>query len=393
MRFIVLRFSRHRKRAHVQTDPGLQQQAFQELQKQDPTFSLPDFLERGKIILLKLNQAWVQGNLPSVRRLISNGVFTRFQTQLTLMNQQGIKNVMADLSVLSVELLAAQTDSHFDVLHIKMTAQARDIEVSSSLTMEAALQEAQKAPLVPYEEVWSFIRKRGQKSKQGIPTLQGQCPNCGATLPLSDTVKCEHCLTLVNSAEHDWVLAEITQPEEWEGLLSVKPIPGLEQLQQKDPQVSRQAIEDRASVLFWKWIEAKVLGSNQRLARFCSLPLDAESSQQALLLKSEDFHQIAVGSVDIRQIVTNEQTPYDQVSVEVRWSAALQTAEPTPFQHLFMLIRKAEAKSPEGLSSLDCLVCKGPLADSDATICPYCQTPLLGNSDEWVLQQVVFMDS
>ena len=66
-----------------------------------------------------------------------------------------------------------------------------------------------------YEEVWSFLRKRGSKSKNGVPALEGRCPNCGADLPVSDVVRCEYCKAVVNSGEHDWVLAEITQPEEW----------------------------------------------------------------------------------------------------------------------------------------------------------------------------------
>ena len=41
------------------------------------------------------------------------------------------------------------------------------------------------------------------------------------------------------------MLAEITQPEEWRAEPAVGDISGLDELRERDPQVSRQEIEDR----------------------------------------------------------------------------------------------------------------------------------------------------
>jgi hypothetical protein len=45
--------------------------------------------------------------------------------------------------------------------------------------------------------------------------LQGRCPSCGGPVDIVDRAKCPQCESIVNSGKYDWVLAEITQDEEW----------------------------------------------------------------------------------------------------------------------------------------------------------------------------------
>ena len=90
---------------------------------------------------------------------------------------------MADWSVVGCEVLAAESDAKWDTVHVKMVGQARDADVPATLDAQQAAAQAGRAPLVRYEEVWSFLRKRGSKSKNGVPALEGRCPNCGADLP------------------------------------------------------------------------------------------------------------------------------------------------------------------------------------------------------------------
>ena len=367
-------------RASVMVDSSTAAEGLAALRGQDPAFDQAAFAERAKGVMAKVNEAWVAGNMGPARRHISDGVYVRFQTQLQLLKTQGLRNAMADWSVVGCEVLAAESDAKWDTVHVKMVGQARDADVPANLSAPQAMEQAKQAPLVRYEEVWSFLRKRGSKSKDGVPTLEGRCPNCGADLPVSDVVRCEYCKAVVNSGEHDWVLAEITQPEEWRPWMTNADIEGLNALQAKDPAVSRQELEDRASVVFWKWIDARVTGARTRFERFCLSPGQPPADRAAL-------SQVAVGSSELVYVTVGEEG-LDRCEVEITWSAAENGGQPVNQVNRVVLARATTATSKGGLNSLDCPNCRGPLADSDLAKCNFCGEPLAGGKHEWSLEAV-----
>jgi hypothetical protein len=372
--------SRGGERASVAVDRSTQDEGLAALRAQDAGFDAAAFAERAKGVMAKVNEAWIGGAMGPARRFISDGVYVRFQTQLGLLTAQGLRNAMADWSVVGCELLAAESDAKWDTVHVKMVGQARDADVPASLSAQQAADKARHAPLQRYEEVWSFLRRRGSKTKDGVPALQGRCPNCGADLPISEVVRCEYCKAVVNSGEHDWVLAEITQPEEWRPWMTNAEIGGLGQLQAKDPMVSRQELEDRASVVFWKWIDARVTGARTRLERFC-LVTGAPPAPRAALT------QVAVGASELVDVVVG-QDGLDRCEVDLTWSASEGGGEPVNQVSRVVLARASNATSKGGLNSLDCPNCRGPLADSDLVKCNYCGEPLAGGKHEWSLETV-----
>jgi predicted lipid-binding transport protein (Tim44 family) len=379
-----------RSRPGVAVNQAAQARGLAALREQDPGFDPAAFAERCKATVARVNEDWVKGHMGPARRLISDGVFVRFQTQLNLLAEAGLRNVMVDWRVLHAEIVAAEADAQWDTVHVRVVGEARDADVPRDLPQAQAEAKARSAPLQRYEEVWSFLRRRGKRSKAGVPALEGQCPGCGAPLPLSDVVQCEYCKALVNSGEHDWVLAEITQPEEWSAHRAEAEVPGLPELRQRDPAVSRQELEDRASVIFWKWVEARATGQSGKLARFCvSPPTEGREGDIAeLALYPARLEKVAVGSADLREIAPAAHADQDHAMVEIRWSAGVDGREPVGMVHLFVLARSAGATSKRGLSSLDCPSCGGALGESDAVICAYCGERLPGGKHEWALLAV-----
>jgi hypothetical protein len=375
-----------RERAKLHVDPNLRLQGIAALRQRDPAFDPIAFAERTKQTMAKTNEAWLAGDMGATRRLISDGVYIRFQTQLALMKLAGLRNVMAEWSVVSADILAAEGDELWDTVHVKVVGKARDTEVPLSLDAAAAQKKAMSAPLEEYHEVWSFIRRRGEKSKAGIPALEGRCPGCGADMPISDAVRCEYCKAIVNSGEHDWVLAEITQPEEWSTDIAQWNPPGLDELRQRDQTISRQELEDRAAVIFWKWVEASATGKAAKLARFCTFPPQMPDPRYAL--NQAKLTEPTLGSSEVAHVVAGQPGGQDLVNIEMRWSAGVNGAEPDNMCHVFTLARSADAMSKRRLASLDCPVCAGPLAGSDAVTCEYCGETLTGGKHEWALDNV-----
>src|SRR5207244_13467431 len=104
----------------------------------------------------------------------------------------------------------------------------------------------------------SFLRRRGVTSKgpdeRGL--LEGNCPNCGAAVEINQNANCAHCGALLRSGQYDWVLAEIVQESEWTADRRTD-LASVAALVARDPDFNLQDLEDRASVMFWRWQAAE----------------------------------------------------------------------------------------------------------------------------------------
>ncbi len=374
-------FKKRAPRAAVAVDAVAQHAGIAALQGHDPTFDAAKFAERTRAIMTRVNEAWLKGDMGPARPLITDGVYVRFQTYLALLKSAGLRNVMVDWRVVGAELVAAESDQSWDTVHMKIAGEARDRDVPANLSAEEAQAKAKGAPLEPYEEVWSFLRRRGKHSRDGVPALEEKCPACGAQLPASEVVRCDHCRALVNSGEHDWVLAEITQPEEFDANSEGGSQQLLESVRAHDPTVSRQELEDRGSVIFWKWIEAQATGERKRLDRFC-LQAGRPAVEPARL------SEVAVGSCEAEDAPAIADG-FDRVFVQLRWSARVDGAAPVNMLHRLTLARSSQAVSKRGLASLDCPNCGGSLAASDDLKCRYCGEALTGGKHEWSLESIL----
>jgi Tim44-like domain len=366
------------------------------LRASDPEFDLVNFLDQVKALFLRVQAAWAAGDLASVRRDLSDATFQRFRVQLELLRAQGVRNVTADMAVLDLVPAGLERTSAFDTLHVRIRAQARDVDVPVALSPEQALERARRAPIEPFVEVWSFVRRPGTRSRKDGVLPPGKCPNCGAPFDGGAAGNCTYCGAIVNSGAYDWVLAEITQGLE-AGSTPVE-VPGLEALRAADPALSLEVLEDRASLLFWGWIDAQSRAESGRMAKLATPDLLAEMSADVAALRARQrtrvFLQAAVGSVAVRAI---EEGPATTLAhVEIRWSARMgvvpEGASPgtlatLPQRWTLSLARKAGVKTDEarGMATARCGNCGAPLGDSVQPTCEHCGATLNDGAHDWVL--------
>ena len=57
----------------------------------------------------------------------------------------------------------------------------------------------------------------GPASKEGTPTAEPVCSNCGAPLAVTQSGECSHCNAHVTLGEFDWVLSKIEQDDSYRG--------------------------------------------------------------------------------------------------------------------------------------------------------------------------------
>jgi tellurite resistance protein len=375
------------------------------LQRRDPGFEIADFLARVRTLFLVTQQAWSKGDLLPVRRFLSDATWLRFRVQLGLLRAQGVRNLTADVAVAGLELVGLEQNAWFDTLHVLVRARARDVDVPVDRPEAEALAAATHATAESFTEVWSLVRKPGVQTAGGSALAERACPSCGAPFDGGSASTCQYCKAVVNSGAYDWVLAEITQTVEV--TRADAPVPGLESLRQADPGLSLEVLEDRASLIFWRWIEAQSTGQPERLARLAQAnPMERLRADVVRLSQQHArrvFLECAVGEVRVRAF---EQAPDGRMlaHVEIRWSARtgvgpVDQAPPQlpvlPQRSVFTLGRAGDAvsKVDRGMSTDRCPECGGPLGDALEPTCQWCGTVLAGDIRDWTLAEVCAVET
>lgn len=366
------------------------------LQLKDPTFELVPFLDKVRDLFVRMQEAWFARDLEPVRPFMSDATFQRFKLQLQLLRAQDIRNAIADVEVLSLQIIALEQSAWFDTLHVRVKAQMRDADVPANLPDEAARAQARKVSPEPFIEVWSFVRKPGAQTRIGADLYQGKCPQCGAPFNGGATNNCEFCGAVVNSGNYDWVLAEITQGVE--AVRGYAMVDGLLEAREADPALNLEMLEDRASLIFWRWIEAQSTGEAKRLSKLATAECVALLEQDLVALRQRHrrkvFLECAVGGVTARLLRSD--SARQEAHVEIRWSArmgvgpaegALPRLPTVPQRWMFVLGRAASARThtDSGMATNRCPNCHAPLTDSLSASCDYCGAMLGSGEADWVL--------
>jgi hypothetical protein len=229
----------------------------------DPRFDELAFYQRVKSAFLKIQAGWCMKDLSAVRAFISDGIHERFDIQFQEMKALDVSDVMSDIQVQSIQLAEVTADDVFDVATVRIVAMAVDYRITTSTGKR---HDGPTAPQ-PFAEYWSFIRRHGVTTDPNKPGLmEGHCPNCGAAIEMNQSAQCAQCKAVLRSGQFDWVLAVITQQSEWRPQRN-GPIAGAEALRKSDPAFNRVALEDRASVMFWRKMLADRVGKMDPLRK------------------------------------------------------------------------------------------------------------------------------
>jgi hypothetical protein len=388
----VLLFVMQRRRARnaplaAQLDPSAGQRvsaSLDPLRGRDPQLGEQSIVEHVRPMADMLRNAWCAGDMTPARAFVSDGVYGRFQVQLALMKQENRRNVMGEAQVLFTTIEGVEDAAPLDVVHVRLTAQARDTEVPWTANDDQIRKALAAVRVQPYTEIWTIVRKSGAQSKPGGFQVGQACPGCGGPLAGGSTIKCRYCGALVCSGEHDWVLAKITQLVEWRPTFP-RPL-ALASLRAADPGVAAEALEDRASWVFWKWIEAGRAGQPGALRRFAS---PAALASGAGIETTRGAVDVALGGAQILDVTKSGADGFDHVAVRIMWSARFGgSPQPTPCRTILRLARRSGVQSKLSMTALVCQGCGAPLSENESSKCEHCGAELAAGDGAWVLESV-----
>ena len=361
-------------------------QTLARIRKRDPGFVEASFLSRVSGAFRAVQEAWSAQNMSPARAFVSDGVFERFGRQIAEQKAVGYRNAMGDVRVLEAEVLGYSSGDRFDSVFVRIKASCLDqkIALSDGRVLSGGAD--------VFTEVWTFLRRPGAKTLARPGLLEGCCPSCGAHLPIADAAQCSSCKSWVNSGEHDWVLVEITQVSEWSFPSSEREVTGWQALRETDPGLSFESLEDRASVAFWRWMDAR--------KRQNAAPMGGIASPeflQALSFDGTAEQGAAVGAVTTVAFEPGED--FDKVHVLVKWEAEMLALENGGVvmkgrerrAHFFVFRRKSGVTSDPraGLRTSRCPSCGAPPENPDVVACAYCGQAFNDGTRSWVLTEIV----
>jgi len=386
------------KRGSSAADLNLMIAGLRKLQENDATFDTNAFCVRVRDGFTKLQRAWCEQKLTSVRPFISDGIHERFNLQFDEQRALGYRPMMENLSILEIAPAQVECGPVFDVLTMRISATARDYRVS--VETGRAIPGSEEA--AQFTEYWSFIRARGTKTPSNrMGLIEGSCPNCGALIAMNQGAKCEYCQAVLRSGQYDWVLAEITQEEEWHP--SGTPPPGTQTIRDSDPGFNVQDLEDMASVIFWRKAAADRLGKIDPM-RKVAIPEWCDSYARTLTASDGKSSRGIFCDCAVSAVVTGGVIPGDAENhalVEVCWMGRAFEVTPSGelrdnrgamiLRHsLFVLSRKSGVVStPEhSISSAHCPNCGGAVMSDTSNACGFCHTVLNDGTRHWVLRDI-----
>ena len=366
----------------------------------DPQFDADAFCRRVGGGFMKLQEAWCGQDLRAVRPFLSDGVHERFAIQFAEQKAAGYHDRMGNVGIDRITIADAATDAVYDSVAVRVVAHAQDQRV----TIDGERLISGDPAVEPFAEVWSFLRRRGARTTPGkAGLLEGNCPNCGAPVAMNESANCASCGALLRSGQYDWVLSEITQASEWRPGQQAR-VPGLDALRQRDPDLNVQAIEDTASVVFWRRAEADRVGKIDPLRKAATdeyLKVVAGELRPGPDGRRAYTGECAVGSVRTVGFLPAEAgQAMDRAVVDVTWTGtrfevagdgrpAVPQGERTT-DTLLVLGRAAGATTDvaKGISSAHCPQCGAPDDGGAGGACPYCGAVLNDGSHGWVLVDV-----
>jgi uncharacterized tellurite resistance protein B-like protein len=367
------------------------------LKNKDPQFELEAVLGKVRKLFPALQEAWFKRELTPIRPFLSDATYQRFNVQLQLMAAQGVRDAIADVRLLGLQLIGLEQNAWFDSIHLRVRAEMRDTDVPARATDEQALAAARKVAREAFTEVWTFVRKPGAQTRIGQDLYQGKCPQCGAPYKGGASNVCEYCQAVVNSGNYDWTLTEITQGVEFNR--QPADVLGLRDMWKTDPGLNLEILEDRASLLFWRWIEAQSRGEPSRMAPVANAEMMSQLGGELEALGKRGQRRVilecAVGAVTTRAFEVNPEGE-DMAHVEIRWSARMGVGPvnqrppelpAVPQRWVFTLTRKHGAKTniSNGVSTDRCPQCNAALTNSGASTCDFCGVKLGTGERDWVL--------
>lgn len=169
-----------------------------EILNQIPNLNIDNFYKETFNIYKEVQLAWMDNDIERVRSILSDEMFNTYRMQLETLRVKNQKNIMEDITLKNVYITNIIKENNKEIIDVIMNVTCKDYLID--ITTKKVLR-GNKDKVWNYEYKLSYMRTIVFKNTD-------TCPNCGAPLNYGQSVKCEHCGTIINRETDNFVLID-----------------------------------------------------------------------------------------------------------------------------------------------------------------------------------------
>ena len=353
------------------------------------SFNEKDFKERVEIAFMEIQHAWQNQNLGKVRKWISDGIYQRFNLQINMMQQLKQINKLSNIKILNINIVKAEKNGSYSQITALIKFKMDD-EFISDLMPELN----QSFDDSTASEYWTFIKKSGP-IKSNLYTSDN-CPNCSTPLTenAGEVSRCSSCGTVTYLGDYDWVLADITQKNDY-GMdnLSIDYSSPLIKTLKEEEDLSLQNMEDKAANAFVHFLVAKAKANKMFLNRFAT----DDFMNKLDVSKPHLYNRLYLSRITCKEYHQNEtnhflkfKIVYGAQKVELNNNSISKIDKDviTKTVDLTLSRKKGPSHNKAKLWSYDCNSCGAPIKDTTSNICSYCGDKLNSGELNWIVTEI-----
>ncbi len=160
---------------------------------------------------MQIYENWANLKWKNVRHLLTDRLWESYNFWIEEYKRNNIRNALDDTEIIKIHVAKIETDKYYEAITLRIFASSKDYVVDKNGKILAGYS---KSPRI-FSEYWTFIRKNGIENDDYD---MKSCPNCGAPLDkIGQNGICEYCGAKITTGNFSWVVAIITQDEEYKG--------------------------------------------------------------------------------------------------------------------------------------------------------------------------------
>ena len=176
------------------------------IKKNDPNFTVPDFITFAKNLYINMQDAWCRRDLEPVRAGLHQNLYERSEKQIQKKIADGIVVHLDRLTVNEAYITSYRRDSQYEYAKVYLSSSMIEYHTKEA-TGQILYGDMQTRWTMRYE--MTFMRSVNAKTNEaGAANIGLNCPNCGAPLKGTSFGKCAYCDSIVTTGMYNWVLSD-----------------------------------------------------------------------------------------------------------------------------------------------------------------------------------------
>jgi predicted lipid-binding transport protein (Tim44 family) len=178
-----------------------------EIQAKDELFNKAEFLSYASDLFIKLQYAWADRDLESIRAFETVELFEQTQNQINRYIASHQINKIERVSVNVAKLYGFEQQGDRDCLSVIIESKMIDYIIDEK-TKKVLKGDPNLNKVNLY--ILTFVRKTGSKTNEdGKVTTTMNCPNCGAATTITSSGKCPYCGSIITTRDSSWSLSSL----------------------------------------------------------------------------------------------------------------------------------------------------------------------------------------